>query len=57
MQLLEGKILHDIKENVIPLKVIITQEEVSKLWEVMVNLRTSPENYLNMTNTVDLHAY
>ena len=63
VQLLEGKISRDIKEKDIPLKVISIQEDVSKLWEVMVNLRTelrrklstrSPENGLNMTNTVDL---
>ena len=63
IQLLEGKISRDIKENDIPLKVISIQEEVSKLWEVMVNLRTelrrtlsstSPDNGFNMTNTVDL---
>ena len=63
VQLLEGKISRSIKENDIPLKVISIQEDVSKLWEVMVNLRTelrrklsstSPVNDLNMTNTVDL---
>ena len=63
VQLLEGKLSRDIKENDIPLKVTSIQEDVSKLWEVMVNLRTelrrklssaSPENGLNMSNTVDL---
>ena len=50
VQLLEGKISHDIKENDIPLKVMSIQEEVSKLWEVMVNLRTELRRKLSSTS-------